>query len=100
MSKMTTQQKLDCLLKQFAALAEYQGDTVVLSEQDITLLMENCGFSNRSEIAFYIRSLDGRAQIISNCSADNTILQASITIDGYIHLDEIASNRATVKVSR
>ena len=87
--KMTTQQRLDCLLKQFDALAENQGDGVSLSAQDLTLLMEQCGFANRHEIGFYIRALGKRGLVIADCAADNTILQARITIDGYCHLDTL-----------
>ena len=87
--RMTTQQKLDCLLKQFDMLAENQGDGVSLSAQDIALLMEQCGFANRDEIAFYIRSLGERGLVLADCAADNTILQARITIDGYCHLDTL-----------
>lgn len=86
---MTTQQRLDCLLKHFDDLAESQGDSVSLQAQDITLLMEKCGFANRSEIGFYIRSLEQRGLVSSNCAADNTILEAQITIDGYCHLDTL-----------
>ena len=87
--KLTTQQKLDCLLKKFDSLAESQGDTVSLSAQDITLITEQCGFKNLHEIAFYIRSLGERGLLVPDCAADNTILQASITIDGYSYLDTI-----------
>ncbi len=89
MSRMTTQQKLDCLLKQFDTLARYQGDGVVLNENDVQLLMKQCSFINTNEIGFYIRSLDERRLIVSDCSADNTILQATITIDGYCYLDKL-----------
>ena len=89
MAKMTTQQRLNCLLKHFDELAESQGDSVSLQAQDITLLMEKCGFANRNEISFYIRSLDARCLLESNCAADNTILEAQITIDGYCHLDTL-----------
>ena len=58
--RMTTQQKLDCLLKHFDASAERQGDGVVLNNQDITVLMKQCRFADLHEIAFYIRSLDER----------------------------------------
>ena len=91
MAKMTTQQRLDCLLKHFDELAESQGDGVSLSAQDIELLMERCGFANRNEIGFYIRSLDDRGLVKSDCAGDNTILQAQITIDGYCHLDTLRS---------
>ncbi|MCY4354284.1 MAG: hypothetical protein OXC09_05795 [Truepera sp.] len=87
--RMTTQQKLDCLLRRFDELAESQGDGVTLSAQDIALLMEQCGFANRNEIGFYIRSLEGRGLVVADCSADNVILQASITIDGYCYLDSL-----------
>ena len=50
--KMTTQQKLDCLLKQFDTLAQHQGDGVVLNENDVRILMKQCGFANTNEIAF------------------------------------------------
>ena len=89
MSQMTTQQKLDCLLKHFDSKIENQGDGVALVAQDLTLLIEQCGFKNRDEIAFYIRSLDERGLVHSDCAADNTILQARITIDGYCHLDQL-----------
>ena len=91
MAKMTTQQRLDCLLNHFDGLAESQGNGVQLQAQDIALLMERCGFANRNEIGFYIRSLDNRDLVKSHCSADNTILGAQITIDGYCHLDTIKS---------
>ena len=89
MAKMTTQQRLDCLLKHFDELAESQGDGVSLQAQDITLLMEKCGFANRNEIGFYIRSLGHKGLVESKCSADNIILGAQITIDGYCHLDTL-----------
>ena len=38
---MTTQQKLDCLLKHFDMLAESQGDGVALVDQDIALLKKH-----------------------------------------------------------
>ena len=89
MARMTTQQRLDCLLQHCDDLAETQGDGISLQAQDITLLMEQCGFANRNEIVFYVRSLDNRGLVNSNCAADNTILEVQITIDGYCHLDTI-----------
>ena len=86
---MTTQQRLDCLLKHFSDRAERQGDGVSLAAQDITQLMERCGFQDSHEIAFYIRSLEKRGLVSANCSADNTILEACITIDGCCHLDTL-----------
>ena len=86
---MTTQQRLDCVLKHFDEVAENQGDGVSLSAQDIALLMEQCGFANRHEIAFYVRSLDDRGLVKATCSADDSILEAHITIDGYCHLDTL-----------
>ena len=47
---MTTQQKLDCLLKHFDMLAESQGDGVALANQDIALLKKQCRFANLNEI--------------------------------------------------
>ena len=91
MAKMTTQQRLDCLLRHFNERAERQGDGVSLGAQDITLLMEKCGFADQHEIAFYIRSLAGEGLVNANCSADNTILAAQITINGYRRLDTLRS---------
>ena len=87
--RMTTQQKLDCLLKHFDALIKSQGDGGALAAQDVMLLMEQCGFANKDEIAFYMRSLEDKGLLVSDCSADNTSLQARITIDGYCHLDTL-----------
>ena len=86
---MTTQQRLDCLLKHFDRLANNQGDGVALNEQDVAMLIKQCGFVNHHEIAFYIRSLAERRLMVSECSADNVYLGARITIDGYCHLDTI-----------
>lgn len=86
---MTTQQRLDCLLSHFRDRTDTQGDSVILSAQDITLLMERCGFKNSDEIAFYLRSLQEKQMLKAECSADNTILKAQITVDGYCHLDTI-----------
>ena len=86
---MTTQQKLDCLLKHLDMLAESQGDGVALVDQDIALLKKQCRFANLDEIGFYIRALGERGLVIPDCAADNTILQAGITIDGYCHLDTL-----------
>ena len=86
---MTTQQRLDCLLKHFNKLAENQGDMMQLDGEDITLLMDKCGFVSRSEIAFYLDSLATLGLMRSSCSADHTLLAASITIEGYCRLDEI-----------
>lgn len=94
MSRMTTQEKLDCLLKQFDALAQHQGDGVVLNDKDVRLLMKQCGFANHHEIAFYIRSLHDRGLLAADCAGDDTILQASITIDGYCHLDTLRGGPA------
>ena len=89
--KMTTQQKLDCLLKHFDMLAESQGDGVALVDRDIELLKKQCRFANLSEIGFYIRALAERGLVIADCTADNTMLGAQITIDGYCHLDTLNS---------
>ena len=62
--RMTTQQKLDCLLKHFDTLAESQGDGVALADQDIALLKKQCRFANRDEIGFYIRALGERGLVI------------------------------------
>ena len=69
---MTTQQKLDCLLKHFDMQAESQGDGVALVDQDIELLKKQCRFANGNEIGFYIRALAERGLVISACAADNT----------------------------
>lgn len=87
--RMTTQQRLDCLLKKFDTLAQHQGDGVALNQHDVELLMKQCGFANHHEIGFYIRSLDEGGLVVADCAADNTILQARITIDGYRHLDTL-----------
>ena len=86
---MTTQNRLHCLLKQFDELADSQGDMVKLSAQDIALLMETCGFANRSEIAFYMKALSDKGLVNADCSPDSAVLQASITIDGYCYLDSL-----------
>ena len=87
--KMTTQQKLDCLMKHFDSQAERQGDGVILNDQDVTVLMKQCRFADINEIAFYIRALDERGLVKSSCTADNTVLGAQITIDGYCFLDTL-----------
>lgn len=89
MARMTTQQRLDCLLKHLEGRVERQGAGVSLVAQDLTLLMERCGFKDVHEIAFYIRAMDKEGHLDSECSADNTILEASITIDGYRRLDTL-----------
>lgn len=89
--RMTTQDKLDCLLKHFDALAESQGDVVALSNKDVKLLNRQRGFANLNEIGFYIRALGKRGLLNPDCAADNTILQARITIDGYCYLDTLDS---------
>ena len=89
MAKMTTQQRLDCLLQHLDERAESQGDGVSLTAQDITLLMERCGFANTSEIGFYLRALNDQGFVKANVAADDTILEARITIDGYCHLDTL-----------
>ena len=91
MSRMTTQQRLDCLLKQFDALAPHQGEGIMLNEYDVELLMKQCGFANQHEIAFYIRSLGEKGLVVSECAGDNSSLGARITIDGYCHLDGLDS---------
>ena len=86
---MTTQQKLDCLLKHFDANAAHQGDGVVLNDQDVKVLMKQCRFANLHEIALYLRALNKRGLVAGEFAADNTILQACITIDGYCYLDTL-----------
>ena len=88
-ARMTTQERLDCLLKHLDSIANHQGDGVALNEKDIALLMKQCGFANHHEIGFYLRSLGSRGLVAPDCAGDNTILQASITIDGYCHLDKL-----------
>ncbi len=98
MSRMNTRQRLDCLLKQFDTLAKHQGDEVVLNEHEIELLMNQCGFVNKHEIGFYIRSLGEKGFLVPECSDDDVVLKASITIEGYIQLDKLA--RKTVQFGR
>ena len=62
---------------------------MALNDQDIAVLMKQCRFADLHEIGFYIRSLAERGLMIADCASDNTILQASITIDGYCHLDTL-----------
>ncbi len=69
--------------------SEREGAGVSLSAQDIALIMEQCGFKDRHEIGFYLRSLDQERLINAKCSADNTILEAAITINGYWHLNSL-----------
>lgn len=88
-AKMTTQQRLDCLLKHFDKLAESQGDWVQLKPKDVTLLSDKCGFSNHNEIAFYVKALEQRGLVLSEIAGDNSIIGAQITIDGYCYLDNI-----------
>lgn len=90
-ARMTTQQKLDCLLKHLDGLIASQGDGAYLSEQDVDTLKAQCQFANRKEIGFYIRSLAERGLVKSECAGDNTILGARITIDGYCELDTLRS---------
>ena len=89
MAEMTTQQRLNCLLKHIDMRAERQGAVVTLTAQDITLLMAQCGFQDQNELAFYMESLNSEGLVIAECSADNTLLQAAITIPGYRHLDTL-----------
>ena len=89
MARMTTQQRLDCPLKTFDALANHQGDEVVLNEHDFRVLMKQCVFANHHEISFFINALDELRLVTSGCSADNTVIGATITIDGYCHLDTL-----------
>ena len=89
MDRMTTQQRLDCLLQHFDRLAEHQGDGVMLNPQDVQNLKKQCGFANHHEIAFYIKALAERRLVESHCAGDNTMLGAQITIDGYCHLDTL-----------
>lgn len=89
MPRMTTQQRLDCLLKMFDELSEEQGTGIELEAQDIDLIMKQCGFNSRKEIAFYINSLGLRKLVDSSCTPDGKILAAKITIDGYCYLDEL-----------
>ena len=86
---MTTQQKLDCLLKQLRDETPHQGQEIILKAPTIALLIERCRFANCSEIGFYIRSLAERSLVQSHCSGDDTILGARITIDGYCYLDDL-----------
>ena len=87
MPTLSTQQRLDCLLKHIAGLEPRQGDGASLSAQDITLLQEQCGFKDRNEIGFYLKAMAERGLLINRSSGDYVILGAQITIDGYIELD-------------
>jgi len=89
MNQRSTRQRLNYILNHFSSRAERQGASVRLSAQDIELLKEQCGFKDVHEIAFYIKALESKHLMASNCSVDHTILEASITIDGYCKLDEL-----------
>ena len=91
---MTTQQKLDCLLKHFDMLAESQGDGVALVDQDIALLKKQCRFANPNEIGFYIRALGERGLVISDCAACSAPGSLDTSLSHAAGLIEIAACHA------
>ena len=88
-SRMNAEQRMDCLLKKFDKITESHGDFVTLNTEDVRILMNQCGFSNMKEISFYMKTLDERGLINADCSADNTLLAAQVTVDGYSYLEKI-----------
>ncbi len=93
MTRMTTQERLDCLLKHIDSLAARQGDEVVLNENDESLLIKQCGFADRHEIAFYVEALQER-QLVTFKIVGNLKQVIRITINGYCHLDTLDDSGA------
>lgn len=89
MTRLTTQQQLDCLIKRFDELIKKRGEAILLNEHDINTLIMQCGFTDKHEIAFYVRSLDSEGLLKSHCNENNEYVGASITINGYRYLDTI-----------
>ena len=85
---MKTQGKLDTLLKYLAEISPEQGIAFSLEPAEVKTAIERCGVSNNSELAFYVKSLEGRGLVISHCAGDDSIIAAQVTIDGYCHLDD------------
>ena len=90
---MTTQEKLDRLLKYLNELTAYQGAGVILDPAQAEKAQRVCEFANISELAFYVRSLDRQGLVDSHCAGDDTSVGATITIDGYSHLDTLPAYR-------
>ena len=90
---MTTQERLDCLMKRLDGWMDHQGAIVILEPADICLLMEQCRFKCEDELRYYVRALDERG-LIRNRS-NRAHISAQITIDGYCYLPRHHPERLT-----
>lgn len=88
MTRMTTQQRLGCLLKHLASLAERHGDEIVISSLNPQALFNECGFTDSDEIAFYIERPRRRGLVDLPRDGYNK-LSVYVTIEGYCHLDDL-----------
>ncbi len=59
---------------------------MTLNEHELRAINQ-CGFRDHHEVAFYIRLLGNERLIDSHCSADNLLMGGTITINGYRYCD-------------
>lgn len=82
---MTTQQKLDGLLRYAAGISTYNGDRVWL-DQKVDDLMEKFGFLDRDDIVYFLQELEQRGLVTTMISGGGT--GVSVTMEGYLRLEE------------
>lgn len=90
MSRMTTQQRLDCLLKQINGLTSRQGDRVFLTDEHLDRFKDMCGFKDNSEIAFYVEWMEQEGLLEMERHPDNDFIGVKLLIPGYQALDELS----------
>ena len=90
---MTIEEKHDCLLGYLVELMPTPGTVVPLLKQDqVETAIERCEVSDRSELCSYIRSLEGRGFVRSNCAGDDTIVAAVVTMEGYSYVERLKAS--------
>lgn len=92
---VTTQQRLDCLLKQLnamiAGMDRRQGARIMPNVTDMGRLTKECGFLDEEELVFFFEELVERGLMKMKGAANNPIpVEVGITIEGYRHLDQLA----------
>ena len=85
---MSTQGKLDGLLRYFADVSTRKGDLMMLEAQDIEEVKEKFGFADNYEIGFFLQGLEERGLVKTKIASGYSIIGASVTMEGYLRLDD------------
>ena len=87
---MTIAQKHDCLLSYLVELMPTPTTgTVRFSSTEVQTAMKRCAFPSKLELCAVIRSLAEQGLAKSHCSGDDTIVGATVTLQGYSHVEHL-----------